>query len=210
MGRHKTISDEQLLQHAREVFLKDSAFGSTKEIARQAGVSEATLFQRYPTKAALFLAAMVPQEVDIEVVINSFTKETDPRLVLTEIGHRILGYFRTLIPVIMHLITHPLVSMTDVTNHFENMPVEALTEALAVHMKEANSRGVVRVDNPMATASLFVSAIHSLAVFELMEIHGGMNMDHAVKTFVEALWSGMAPASRDRKSASPQKRSSRH
>lgn len=205
MGRHKIIRDEQLLQHAREEFLKNGAFGSTKEIARRAGVSEATLFQRYPTKAALFLAAMVPQQVDIDVIIHSFTKETDPRPILTEIGHRILAYFRTLIPVVMHLITNPSISMADVNAHFKGKPVIELTEALAAHMKEAHSRGLVKVDNPMAAAGLFVSAIHSLAVFELMEIHGGKSMDHVVKQFVEALWSGIAPAGRKRKTVSPKK-----
>jgi len=200
MGRNKTIRDEQLLQYARAVFLESGAFGSTKEIARRAGVSEATLFKRYPTKAALFLAAMVPEEVDIEAVIHSFTKETDARLVLTEIGHRILAYFRTLIPVVMHLMTHPSISMADVTAHFKSMPPQALAEALAAHMKEANSRGTVKVENPMATASLFVSAIHSLAAYELMELHGGKDMEHAIGPFVEALWSGMAPTSRKRKS----------
>jgi len=205
MGRRKLIHDEQLLQHAREEFLKNGAFGSTKEIARRAGVSEATLFQRYPTKAELFLASMVPGQVDIDAVIHSFTKETDPRTVLTEIGLRILGYFRTLIPVIMHLITNPSISMADVTAHFKIMPEQALAEALAAHMKEANSRGTVNVNNPMATASLLVAAIHSLAVFELMEIHGGKNMDHVVKQFVEALWSGIAPISRKHKTALPEK-----
>jgi len=209
MGRHKIIRDEQLLQYAREVFLESGAFGSTKEIARRAGVSEATLYQRYPTKAALFLAAMVPEQVDIDVVIHSFTKETDARLVLTEIGQRILAYFRTLIPVIMHLITNPSISMADVTSHFKSMPSQALAEALAAHMEEASSRGVVKVDNPLAAASLFVSAVHSLAVFELMEIHGGKNMDHAVKQFVEALWSGIAPTGRKRKTASPKKKGMR-
>ena len=205
MGRHKIIRDEQLLRHAREEFLKNGAFGSTKEIARKAGVSEATLYQRYPTKAALFLAAMVPQQVDIHAIIHSFTKETDPRPVLTEIGLRILAYFRTLIPVVMHLITNPSISMADVNAHFKGKPVVELSEALAAHMKEANSRGTVKVDNPMAAASLFVSAIHSLAVFELMEIHGGKSMDHVVKQFVEALWSGIAPASRKHKTVSPKK-----
>jgi AcrR family transcriptional regulator len=205
MGRHKIIGDEQLLQHAREEFLKNGAFGSTKEIARRAGVSEATLYQRYPTKAALFLAAMVPQQVDIDAVIHSFTKETDPRRVLTEIGLRILAYFRTVIPVIMHLITNPSISMADVNAHFKSMPSQALAEALAAHMKEANSRGTVKVDNPMATASLFVSAIHSLAVHELMEIHDGVNVEQVVNQFVEVLWSGIAPAGRKRKAAPPKK-----
>ncbi len=201
MGRHKTIRDEQLLQHARAVFLASGAFGSTREIARRAGVSEATLFKRYPTKAALFLAAMVPEPVDIDVVIHSFTQETDARQVLTEIGHRILAYFRTLIPVVMHLMTHPSISMGDVTAHFKSLPDQVLAEALAAHMKEANSRGTVKVHNPMATASLFVSAIHSLAVYELMELHGGKNLDHAIGPFVEALWSGMAPTSGKRTAA---------
>ncbi len=205
MGRHKTIRNEQLLQHAREVFLESGAFGSTKEIARRAGVSEATLYQRYPTKAALFLAAMVPEPVDIDAVIHSFTKETDPRLVLTKIGQRILAYFRTLIPVVMHLITNPSIRMADVASHFKSMPSQALAEALAAHMKEASSCGVVKVGDPVAAAGLFVSAIHSLAVFELMEIHGGRNADHVVKQFVEALWSGIAPGSPKRRSARPRR-----
>ncbi|MBI5196488.1 MAG: TetR/AcrR family transcriptional regulator [Nitrospirae bacterium] len=210
MGRRKIIRDEQLLQHARKEFLKKGAFGSTKEIARRAGVSEATIYQRYPTKATLFLAAMVPQQVDINAVINSFTKETDPRRVLTEIGLKILAYFRTLIPVVMHLITNPSISMADVNAHFKGKPVVELSEALAAHMNEANSRGTIKADNPMAAASLFVSAIHSLAVYELMEVHGGKSMDHAVKQFVEALWSGIAPISLKRKTASYKKAVRRH
>ncbi len=197
MARHRTIRDDQLLKHAREVFLEGGAFGSTKEIARRAGVSEATLFKRYPTKAALFLAAMVPEQIDIEAVIQSFAKETDPRPVLTEIGHKILAYFRGVIPIVMHLITNPSISMADVNAHFKGKPVIELSEALAAHMKGATSRGVIKVDNPKATAGLFVAALHSLAAFELMAIHGG-NMDHLVKPFVEALWSGMAPDSRRR------------
>lgn len=205
MGRHKAIRDEQLLQHAREVFLKSGAFGSTKEIARRAGVSEATIFQRYPTKAELFLAAMVPRQVDIDAVIHSCTKGTDPRQVMTEIGHKILDYFRTLIPVIMHLITNPSVSMADVAAHFKIMPEQELAEALAARMKEANSLGLIKADNPMAAAGLFVAAIHSLAVFELMEIHDGKKMDRLVGQFVEALWSGIAPPSKKRKTAPPKK-----
>lgn len=201
MGRNRAIQDEQLLQYAREVFLESGAFGSTREIARRAGVSEATLFKRYPTKAALFLAAMEPEHVDIDAVIHSFTKETDPRQVLTEIGHRILKYFRSAVPVVMHLMAHPSISMKDVAVHFKSPPDAALTEALAEHFAAANSRGTIKVDNPMATAGLLVAAIHSLAVFELMEFHGGKNMDHLVKPFVEALWSGMAPARRARKDA---------
>lgn len=151
MGRHRTIQDEQLLQYAREVFLKNGGFGSTKEIARRAGVSEATLFQRYPTKAELFLAAMIPQDVDIDDIIRSFANDADPRQVLTEIGHRILGYFRTLIPVIMHLITHPLISMADVTHHFKSMPAHDTAgeqQRAAIARALANDPPILVADEP--------------------------------------------------------------
>ncbi len=199
MARHRTIRDDQLLKHAREVFLEGGAFGSTKEIARRAGVSEATLFKRYPTKAALFLAAMVPEQMDIEAVIQSFAKETDPRPVLTQIGHKMLAYFRGVIPIVMHLITNPSISMADVNAHFKGKPVVELSEALAAHMRDATSRGLIKADNPMAAAGLFVAAMHSLAAFELMEIHGGKKMDDLVKPFAEVLWSGIAPEEQTRR-----------
>ena len=196
MGRRRMIADEQLLQHAREVFLKSGAFGSTKEISRRAGISEATLFQRFPTKAALFLAAMVPPEVNVEEIVHAPTKRTDPRGALTEIGLRMFAYFRTLIPTVMHLLTHPSIRMEDVTAHFRGMPEHALAEALATYLRDAEARGKVKADNPMAAASLIVSAIHSLALFELMEMHGGQDLEHAVALFVGALWSGLNPKRR--------------
>ncbi len=193
MGRRKIIQDEQLLKHAHDVFMEFGTFGSTKEIARRAGISEATLFQRYPTKAALFLAAMVPPRVDVEAIIHAATSQDDPQAALVEIGHRILAYFRTLIPTVMHLMSHPSISMADVTGHFKDMPAQTLVDALAAHLRDAHSRGELRADNPMASAGLFVSAIHSLAAFELMEMHGGQNLDHAVELFAAALWNGLAP-----------------
>ena len=41
MGRPQTISNEEMLAAARAVFLKQGVFGSTREIAKGAGVSEA-------------------------------------------------------------------------------------------------------------------------------------------------------------------------
>lgn len=209
MGRRKTIEDEQVLEHAREVFLKSGAFGSTKEIARRAGISEATLFQRYPTKAALFLAALVPPEVDVEAIVHAPTKRKDPQRVLTEIGRRMLAYFRSLIPTVMHLMTHPSIRMADVSAHFQGMPEHALAGALATYLRDVEARGEVKVNNPMAAASLLVSAIHSLAVFELMEMHGGQDLEHAVELFVKALWSGLDPKSQTSKTLTPHRKGTR-
>jgi AcrR family transcriptional regulator len=205
LGRNKTISDDQLLRHAREVFLESGAFGSTKEIARRAGISEATLFQRYPTKAALFLAAMIPPKIDVNRIVNAPTTQKRLPGALTEIGVRMLAYFRTLIPAVMHLIAHPSISMTDVKAHFQSVPEKVLADALADYLREAAEKRQAHVANPFGAASLMVSAIHSLAVFELMEMHRGQNLEHAVDMFVQALWSGLAPA-RTANQASPRNR----
>jgi AcrR family transcriptional regulator len=193
MGRHKTVPDEQILLQARQVFLEHGAFGSTKEIARRAGISESTLFQRYPTKPALFLAAMVPPDIDIDVIMAGCREEPDVRLAVVGIGLRMLDYFRQLIPVLLQLLTHPSINIGDISAHFHRSPPQALTDALAAFLDEAGERGDIAKQNNLAVAGLFISAIHSLPLFELTGVHGGGKMDPLVVAFVDVLWRGMQP-----------------
>src|SRR2546421_144555 len=44
MGRHKTISDDQVLQVARGLFREKGHTATTREIAEAAGISEAILY----------------------------------------------------------------------------------------------------------------------------------------------------------------------
>ncbi|WP_426103474.1 TetR/AcrR family transcriptional regulator [Massilia sp. TSP1-1-2] len=192
MGRHKTVQDEQIRDLARAVFLEHGAVGSTKEIARRAGISEATLFQRYPTKAALFMAAMVPPVVDIDAIMGTGLAPQDVRSALVAIGHRMLAYFRQLIPVLLQLLTHPSINIADISSHFERSPPVALTEALADFLDQAGARGVIAKHDHLPAAGLFIAAIHSLPLFELMGVHGG-NTEQLIDGFVEALWRGMQP-----------------
>jgi AcrR family transcriptional regulator len=58
MARTTTITDEQILKAARSVFLEEGFGAQTAKIARRAEVSEGTIFKRFPTKEALFFAAL--------------------------------------------------------------------------------------------------------------------------------------------------------
>ena len=58
MGRQKTISDEQVLRVARDLFRDKGHTATTREIAQAAGISEAILYQRFGSKDDLFFAAM--------------------------------------------------------------------------------------------------------------------------------------------------------
>ena len=58
MARNTTITEEQILEAARAVFLEEGFGAQTAKIARRAQVSEGSIFKRFPTKEALFFAAL--------------------------------------------------------------------------------------------------------------------------------------------------------
>ena len=202
MGRPKTIDDEKLLAIARAVFVRDGAFGSTRDIAKRAGISEAALFKRYPTKATLFLAAMVPPMVDAPAIVKKARAVSDPREALLLIADQVLGFFREVMPVVLPLIRNPLIGAEAVHAHFGTGQVGDLTNALAQHFKAETRRRRMAAVNPLATAALLVTSMHSVAQFELMGFHGGVVPEAGIRAMIGALWDGLNP----RAAAGPAKR----
>lgn len=194
MGRKKLIEDEELLNHARAVFLEKGATASTKDIAKAAGISQATLFQRFPTKEALFRAAMVPPTPDVEQIIAAAQGHTDPRSALTAICEAMLAYFRSMIPVALHLMIHPAITMQDMQGQFKKNNPAILGQTLALFLRNLNQTRQAAIRDPVAAAGLLVAAIHSLALFELMGLHGGYFPTDAIAALINSLWYGMEPA----------------
>ena len=62
-GRPITLTDDQLLDAAREVYLARGVDATTAEIARRARISESVIFHRFKTKDALFTAVFERQIV---------------------------------------------------------------------------------------------------------------------------------------------------
>jgi AcrR family transcriptional regulator len=62
-GRPQTISDDDLLEAARAVYLARGIDATTPEIAKRARISESVIFHRYKTKEALFTAVFERQMV---------------------------------------------------------------------------------------------------------------------------------------------------
>ncbi len=62
-GRPITLSEGDLLDAAREVFLARGVDATTTEIAKRARISESVIFHRYKTKEALFSAVFERQLV---------------------------------------------------------------------------------------------------------------------------------------------------
>jgi AcrR family transcriptional regulator len=192
MGRRKTIADDAVLRHAREVFVADGTGASTKEIALRAGISEAALFQRFHTKRQLLIAALAPGKVDADGILQPTKVSMNPRTALGQLGRRMRDYFREQIPCGLLLMTSG-VRAEEFMAQSDHAPLVAFTLTVERVLNDAKIRGDLVADNTFAAAGLFVAAIHSLVIFELSGGHGEGHGDHALDSFATALWQGLSP-----------------
>ncbi len=193
MGRPQTISNEDMLAAARDVFLKHGVSGSTKEIARRAGISEAALFKRFSTKAQLFMAAMAPPAPGVDAIVARAAATKSAREALHVLSEAVLDYFRTAIPMILPLVSHPTFGAAERPRNFETSPATSLLRAIAAYLGSENTRGRLRVKDPLAASAMLVAALHSIALFEIMGFHGGTTPKAGVRSLVDALWHGLEP-----------------
>ena len=194
MGRPPRITNERLLQIARMVFVRDGVSGSTKSISALAGISEAAIFQRYRTKAALFLAAMSPVYADTAAMIALADDARDGREALQILGDAVLAYFREALPVMLPVIAHPAVGLDELLKHMGGGPAMDITEALQSYFQDQAAKGAISVMNPRAAAAMLVTSMHSVALFEIMGLHGGVMPEAGLYAMIDSLWFGMSPA----------------
>jgi AcrR family transcriptional regulator len=102
VARTTTITTEQILTAAREVFLEQGVGATAMDVASRAGISSGSIFKRYPTKEALFFAAMseAPKPIwntQLEATIGHGDTRTD----LLLIAERIVAYTNEVLPRLM-------------------------------------------------------------------------------------------------------------
>src|SRR6187200_500594 len=107
MARPKTISDEEVLRVARDLFRGRGHTATTREIAQAAGISEAILYQRFGSKDELFFAAMHPTGPDLERLLGPADPPGDAHAYVRAVTLRIGEYFADVIPLALRVMTHP-------------------------------------------------------------------------------------------------------
>jgi AcrR family transcriptional regulator len=191
VGRPKTIPEEELLARAREVFVERGFAGSTREIARRAGVSEALLFQRHATKADLFYAAMSLPSVDLQALFDA--RFDSAREQLASITAAMIDYFRDSMPVLLPLLSPPVFQFEQFARRHPDSPLSALRRGLvAFFAREREAHRIGPVD-PGAMALLVFALAQSVAFFERMGAHDGRMPDVVLERAIEALWQGLSP-----------------
>jgi AcrR family transcriptional regulator len=109
-GRPPVISDEKILDTARDVFLEQGIRATTAEVALRARISEGTIFHRFKSKDALFRAAMRFEPTQSPHLIEALLPRVgapDLRGSLVELGKGILGLGRVILPVMMMSWSNP-------------------------------------------------------------------------------------------------------
>lgn len=192
MGRHKRVTDDELLTAAREVFVEKGIGASTRDIARRAGISEAVIYQRHGTKADLFFRAMVPPILDLESLLAEPVDDS-PLEALERIALGMLGYFRELFPILLPMMSHPGFDFEDFGRRHPDAPLHRLRSGIIDTLTRMQERGEIG-PQPVAPAALTLFAsLHSLAVFERLGAHGGSFDEAMVRGMVRSLWRGLAP-----------------
>lgn len=198
MGRPQTISSEEIIEAARELFLEKGPSVTTAEIARRAGVSEGTIFKRFPTKRSLFLAAMGMDDRRYWVdELEQMAGEGRIQDNLIQISVRIMEFIRELLPRIMLIWSCKEAAASEWQRmHGPESPPRQALMALARFLEKEMELGRLRRTDSEVAARIFLGSIWNHVFMETIE--GSKEQDRMearvyAHKLVDTVWQGLAP-----------------
>jgi AcrR family transcriptional regulator len=202
MARPPVITKEQILQAARGVFLKKGIRATTAEVAKRAGIAEGSIFNRFDTKYELFCAAMHVNVTEPAWFRSLESAPTGhPQQVLVKIATEILGFLRTLLPLIMMTWSNPSPSPSGLPSALATpnaLPLRALQKVTDFFEQQMRA-GKLRRQDPEITARVFLGSLQNYVFFELLlkaQDKVPLPAEKFVKGMVETLWKGLNPRSK--------------
>jgi AcrR family transcriptional regulator len=201
MPRPPKITNEEILAAARQVFLEQGENASTLEIAEKAGISEATIFKRFATKQALFLAAIgITETPQYAKILSSHKPTAEIRSELTEICTQMLEFYQEVMPRVFMMMTKAKLPVPPLVP-----PPIRDSQLLAGYLDRAISQGHLKSCDSMTVAHTIVGAVNNYVMTQtiaskipfpipfilpkLKSIEPAVFIDNLIET----LWSGIAP-----------------
>jgi AcrR family transcriptional regulator len=190
MARPRTIGDDELLAIAREVFLKHGISGATRKIAAAAGISEAAVFNRFPTQRDLLIAAMRLPPVETGEILGPSTGDVT-REELVAIAGRTLEYLRNAAPRMLLRMLDPRAGQAGLIWETDRNPLPALRGMIkqffypSVKERRLSNGSVENLSNLLALA------IFGAAVLETLGLEKELERKRGVAAIVDALWYGL-------------------
>ena len=179
MARPPSITDEEVLAAARAVFLNKGVSATVEEVAARCGVGEATIFRRFPTKQALFLAAMETGETEWGRFLMDRAARGDggdTRAMLIDLAHEMLDAGRKMMPLIMMKLSNPAMFDRMRASNRALGFIRVLTDFFELQIRE----GRVTIEDPRVAARIWLGAIRHMVIFERAD-------DLPTDVFVEGL-----------------------
>lgn len=206
MGRNKTIEDDAILSVARRVFREQGHAAATRDVAREAGISQAVLYQRFGSKEDLFFRAMTPDAPELESLFGAYPPK-DAHADLTRIGERIAEFLSAFMPTFLHVVSHPAAHGERLREWHGTLPFTPILTGLTARIERMKADGLVGdVSSEMAAFTL-VSAAHGLAIFGTMAAHHERaTRNPTMRGVVDTLFRGLGPREREGARATPRKR----
>jgi AcrR family transcriptional regulator len=188
MARPVSITEEQILDAARDLFLKRGySEATTAEIAREAGVSEGSLFKRFRGKKDLFRVAM---DSELPEFIRDLPKQAgqgDPRANLTRFGLDTLTFFETHLPKLMMHWSHRFAMSSSAPR------LRALAEVQAYLDAEMRLRRLRRANSEVLGRLLLGGLWNYVFVRTVVKEPSSVSREAYVRELVDVLWRGVAP-----------------
>lgn len=197
MPRPKTISDEEILTIARRCFQEHGHSISTREIAREVGISQSVLYQRFGGKEEMFFRAMMPEPPDIEALLDRPHGLPAQEYVLL-IAHRLVAHFQNLIPRLLHLLTYPNFDISCVESAHDHLMANQLHQELSVRFQALVEAGELKQHTGEALATTILGLAHTIGMHSTMlkpsSTHKTSSVNEAMLApLVGVLWQGMEP-----------------
>jgi AcrR family transcriptional regulator len=162
MGRRRQVSDQEISEAAREVFLDRGPKAPVAMVAKKLGVSTATLFQRTGSKQQLMLMALQPGVTAITELDRGMQPGVPVREQLANIMAELNTYLGTIISGSITLRAARI--ECDLP---EPTPMK-LRESLARWLREANALALLNVTDATTTADVLIGALESRHIHSYM------------------------------------------
>jgi len=195
LARKTVITDDALLEAAREVFLEKGPTATTAEVARRAGVSEGTLFKRYPTKKELIIAAMKMRETATwQQGLPASMGKGDLNLQLADLMRELIGFFRLMAPRLALMSSCHIRQEEFFGAHSEPPPVTGI-RALSRYLSAEQQLGRLGPCDVEIVARVLLGSSIQYAMHESYGVHAWLPMpeDTFIRGTVALVLRGIAP-----------------
>jgi AcrR family transcriptional regulator len=189
MPRPVSVQDQVILEAARRVFLQRGYRATTAQVAREAGVSEGSLFKHFKSKCNLFLAAMeeTPGEASWEETLLASVGRGDLRASLETAGTHLLQQLQQILPRLMMVSSSGVLIPNNHAGSGEVAPPMRRMRVLTRYFKGEIKAGRLAMAAPQIQAHVFLGALAHYAWCETLFGYRSASPAAYVRTLVDTL-----------------------